>query len=207
MKYIVTEYKETGRGCIELCLNETIRLFLYTKEVRELSLEEGAQLSEEVYWHILYEIIAKRATKRAMHLLEQQDRTEQQLRTKLQQNHYPPEAVEEAVSYVKSYHYLDDERYARTFIHMNQEKRSRLRLKQDLMKRGIAKDMIEAQMEQEFSADERKKIQNLLVKKNFAADTADRNEVRKMYQFLLRRGFQSSDIKAVLCQSDFDSWE
>lgn len=198
MQYIVTEYKAADKGRIEICLNGKVNLWLYRGEAKELSLAEGSELSEEQYQHILHEVIGKRAVKRAMHLLERQERTECQLREMLLQSAYPSEAVEDAVSYVKKYHYLDDERYARTFIRFHQDKRSKARLKSDLMQRGVPKDMIERCMEEEFAADERGQIYRLLEKKNFCPDSADRNEYRRIYQFLMRRGFQSSDILAVM---------
>ena len=142
MQYIITEYQNMGRGQIHLCLNETITLRLYKGEANQMSLAQGVELSEEQYRYLLHDIIGKRAAKRAMHLLERQERTEYQLREKLRQNCYPPEAIEDAVDYVKRYHYLDDERYARTFIHFHQETRSKMRLKNDLARRGISRELI-----------------------------------------------------------------
>ncbi len=53
-------------------------------------------VSEELYHRLFYEIVGKRAIKRAMHLLEKMDRTEQQLRKKLLEGGYPNELVEES---------------------------------------------------------------------------------------------------------------
>lgn len=198
MQYIVTECKSAGRGRVELCLNEEKKLWLYTGEARQLSLAEGSVLSEEQYHKILYDMIGKRAVKRAMHLLERQGRTEYQLREKLLQSDYPAEAIEEAVSYVKQYHYVDDERYARGFIQSHQEKRSRRRIRQDLMRRGISGDLIDLCMEEEYDVSERAHIKELLEKKGFSPDTADRQQYGRMYRFLLGRGFSGSDILAVM---------
>lgn len=205
MGYTVTEYKTAGKGRVEVCLDGKITFSLYAKEARQLALQEGARLSEEQYWHILHEVIGKRAIKRAMHLLEQQERTEYQLREKLSQNSYPQEAIEDAVSYVKQYHYLDDERYARVFIRYHQGERSRLRLESDLLRRGIPKDIIAGSMEEEYSSDEKAQIRNLLEKKHFSPDTADQKDIRKMYQFLMRKGFRSSDISSVIRTEEWDS--
>ena len=198
MEYIVTDYKKSGGGRIELCLNETITLRLYKGEANQMSLAQGVELSEEQYRYLLHDIIGKRAAKRAMHLLERQERTEYQLREKLRQNCYPPEAIEDAVDYVKRYHYLDDERYARTFIHFHQETRSKMRLKNDLARRGISRELIAYCLEEEFVSDERAQIKRLLDQKNFSPDTADREEYGKMYRFLMRRGFCGSDISSVM---------
>ena len=198
MQYIITEYQNMGRGQIHLCLNETITLRLYKGEANQMSLAQGVELSEEQYRYLLHDIIGKRAAKRAMHLLERQERTEYHLREKLRQNCYPPEAIEDAVDYVKRYHYLDDERYARTFIHFHQETRSKMRLKNDLARRGISRELIAYCLEEEFVSDERAQIKRLLDQKNFSPDTADREEYGKMYRFLMRRGFCGSDISSVM---------
>ena len=42
------------------------------------------------------------------------------------------EAVEQAIAYVKSYHYIDDLRYACSYVRYQKEKKSNRRLQQDL---------------------------------------------------------------------------
>ena len=210
MQYLVTAYmpkngadgsagkRTAGKGQMRLVLNDETELFLYASEAKQLSIQEGMELSEEQYQYLLHDVIGKRAAKRAMHLLQMQGRTEYQLREKLLQSGYPKEAMEDAVSYVKSFRYLDDEGYARNFIRCYQEKRSRLRIQNDLVKRGVPKALVERCMEEEFSSDESAKIRELLQKKHFSAETADQNELRRMYQFLIRRGFRHSDVMAQM---------
>ena len=198
MQYQITDLKKTDAKRVEICLNGEIFLWLYQGEARSLSLTKGMILSEEQYENLLHGVIGKRAIKRAVHLIERQERTERQLREKLSLSEYP----EDAVSYVKKRRYLDDERYTRTFIRFHQTERSKMRLKSDLIKRGVSKDVIERCIEEEFSSDEKAQIRALLEKKGFSQSEADRNESRKMYQFLMRRGFRSSDILAVMNQNE-----
>ena len=202
MQYQITDLKKTDAKRVEICLNGEIFLWLYQGEARSLSLTKGMILSEEQYENLLHGVIGKRAIKRAVHLIERQERTERQLREKLSLSEYPEEAVEDAVSYVKKRRYLDDERYTRTFIRFHQTERSKMRLKSDLIKRGVSKDVIERCIEEECSSDEKAQIRALLEKKGFSQSEADRNESRKMYQFLMRRGFRSSDILAVMNQNE-----
>ena len=58
----------------------------------------------------------KRAAKKAMKLLEHMDRTEKGLRDRLHQAGFGQDAIEAAMAYVESYGYIDDYRYARTYI-------------------------------------------------------------------------------------------
>ncbi|MBR2403601.1 MAG: regulatory protein RecX [Lachnospiraceae bacterium] len=171
---------------------------LYKGEAAKLSLFENEMIDDVKYQQIMKEILGKRATKRAMHLLEQQDRTEKQLRDKLVQGGYPDACIEQAIAYVKSYHYVDDYRYATVYIRYHQAKESRQKLTQKLMMRGISRDIIMQALEEEFVTDECAQIKELLRKRGFDPENADEATRRKTVQFLMRKGFRSSDIFRVM---------
>lgn len=144
--------------------------------------------------------IRTRAKKRALHLLERMDRTEHQLREKLRASEYPEEVIEEAIEYVKSFHYIDDERYAETFTRYKKEKMSRQQIKQKLMLKGVSREIISNAIEDEYDVDETVHIRSILEKKHYLADVSDEGEFRRVYNYLLRRGFRSSDIlKEMKC--------
>lgn len=189
------EQLEKGKRRLRFETGES--LILYKGEIRSFGLLEGQDISDTLYQELLYDVIGKRATKRAMHLLEKQDRTEYQLREKLRQNEYPKEAIEQAVAYVKSYHYIDDLRYACSYVRYQKEKKSSRRIQQDLQKKGVAKELIEQALCQEGNEDETGAIQKLLEKKGYTPDMP-REQANKIYQFLLRRGYKSSDILYVM---------
>lgn len=144
--------------------------------------------------------ICIRAKKRALHLLERMDRTEHQLREKLMASDYPEEVVEEAIEYVKSFHYLDDERYAQTYTRYKKDKMSRQQIKQKLMMKGVSREIVSGAIEEEYDVDETVHIRSILEKKHFSNETADEGEFRRVYNYLLRRGFRSNDIlKEMKC--------
>lgn len=200
MELAVEEVTSLEKGRARITLDNGMQFILYRGEMRQLSLKQGGRISQEQYQYILNDIIGKRVKKRALYLLQKQDRTEKQLYDKLKQNEYPEECIENAIQYVKDYHYIDDARYARNYIRYHQEKKSVQRLKMDLISKGINKVTIEDALDEEFVSDDRQMIANLLEKKRFDADKADISVRRKLYQFLLRRGFKSSDILAVMEQ-------
>ena len=139
-----------------------------------------------------------RAKKRAMHLLERMDRTESQLRRKLTESGYPAESVEQAIAYVKSYHYIDDKRYAESYIRYHQQQKSRLQLQMNLIRRGISAEVIEAAMEEAYEGSEEELIRKLLVKKCYDAERMDRKEKYKIYQYLMRKGFSGSAVRRCM---------
>ena len=110
----VTECTTLGKGRLRFHLDNGTELVLYRGEAKQFRMREGSTLSDEEEHQLIYEVVGKRAKRRTMHLLEQMDRTEQQLREKLKQGGYPQACIDLALEYVKSFHYVDDYRYACT---------------------------------------------------------------------------------------------
>lgn len=198
MIYQVVSVIPQDKKKLKICLDNGDAFILYKGEAAKLSLFENKVLTEAEYQQIIEDILGKRAVKRAMHLLERQQRTEKQLRDKLQQNGYPLECIEQALDYVKSYGYVNDYQYAVTYIRYHQEKESRQKLTQKLIGRGIDKEVIEQALEEEFEADERTQILELLRKRKFNSETADEAMRRKTVQFLMRKGFKLREILSVM---------
>lgn len=190
----VNNYEALGKGRYRVVFDNGVSCVLYRSEAAQLSIEAQCSLTDENYDYLINEIVGKRAKKRAMHILEQMDRTEHQLREKLAKGEYPQECIDSAVEYVKKYRYLDDERFASSYVRYHQEKLSRQQLSVKLSQKGVSKDIIAEALEMEYEADDGEKIRNLLSKRHFDPDNTDRQENNKIYQYILRRGFKSSDI-------------
>lgn len=189
-----------GKGKVRVIFDNGMTCLLYRGEARQLQIEEGAVLAEEQYQQMMTEVLGKRAKKRALHLLEQMDRTEYKLREKLKTGGYPQECIDAAVEYVKHFHYLDDGRYTSNFIRCSQEKMSRGKIRQKLLERGVNRELIDRILESEYEGEETEQICELLRKRHFDSESADQREFSRTYQFLMRRGFQSSEVlKCMKC--------
>ena len=143
----------------------------------------------------------KDATRKAMRLLEHMDRTEKGLRDKLRQSGFSPDAVDAALAYVQSYGYIDDSRYARTYIAYRMDSKSRQKIIQELIGNGVDKETAVAAWEEEAalnSPDERTLLIRTVEKKYAPGTELDEKEMRRLYGYLVRRGFQFSDISSVL---------
>ena len=198
----VGSVEQLSGGKRRVCLDNGEMWILYRGEVRSYSLDEGAVLTGQQYDQIRQDVIGKRAKRRAMHLLEKMDRTEQALRNKLLEGEYPEDLVEDAIAYVKRFHYVDDARYADCYVRSRGASKSRSKLLAELQQKGVDRelaDQILAQYEQE--RDEPQMIRELLEKRHYDPETASLQEQRRMYGYLMRRGFQSTDIYKAIGRS------
>ena len=199
----VTALIPETKGRYRVCLQGEADLVLYGKELKQFGIAEGTDLSPEQYRRILEEVLIPRARKRAMHILERIDQTTAQLREKLQRSQYPEPVVEDAIAYVASFHYIDDERFARNFIRAYQQSRSRLRISRDLQGKGINRDLIDRCLAEEYEVSETDQIRELLRRKGYDRGARDRKQQDKMYRFLMQRGYRSEDIRRALWREDF----
>ena len=191
----VTSIEQLSGGRRRVHLDNGEVWVLYVGELRTNRLSEGASIPEDQYDRIRREVLGKRAKLRAMHLLERLDRTEQQLRSKLIAAEYPPDLIDEAIDYVRSYHYLDDARYADCYVRVHGTTKSQGMLRMELQRKGVASDTIDRTLAaQEDERDESAMIRELMQKRHFDPQNADAAERRRMYAYLQRRGFRGSDI-------------
>lgn len=173
-------------------------LCLYKGEIRKLHIEEGMDITDSIYQMICDEILIPRCRSRALHLLEKQDRTEQNLRTKLREGGHIEECIEDAILYCKDYGYIDDERYARNYIAFHQSNRSKQRLKQDLYGKGVPAMLIDKCLDEYFEADEADQIRELLRKRHYDPENATYEERAKQYRFLRGKGYSNDAINSIL---------
>lgn len=199
---IVTAVTELPGGRCKIDIDGEFRFALYKRELHTWHIREGEPVSEESVEEILSELLPRRAKLRGMNLLKSREYTEHQLREKLRQGLYPEAVIDEAAEYLKSYRYIDDRRYAKDYIVYYSESRSRGRIEQDLIRKGIAKSLIrtvyEEDLEKEELPDEISLMKKLLEKKNYREESADYQEKQKMRAFLYRKGFSPDNIEKIL---------
>lgn len=171
---------------------------LYRGELRKYGIADGAELTEQEIEEIYREILYKRGKERALYILKDSDKTEQEMRTKLKKGYYPEEIIDKVIEFLQKYRYVDDWRYAENYIHFYSNSKSRRMIVQKLLQKGLAKELISEvyeHMEEELQAvDEREQIYKLLEKKRYCAEEADYKEQNRIMGFLVRKGFQLDDV-------------
>ncbi len=197
----VSEIRKLNNGRYLIVCESGLEFPLYLKELHSYGIAEGKELPEAFLEKITDETLQKRARSRALHLLEQMDRTEQQLRDKLAQQHYPPDIVDDALAYVKSYHYVDDLRYAKNYLESRAAVKSRRQLRQDLYRKGISKETVDAAEEEIEPPDEESQIRALLMKRHYDPANADPKERQRTIAFLARRGYDMNLIRHAMQES------
>lgn len=203
----VTDIVEVNKKKSKVYLDSEFAFVLYKGELHSYHIEKGAELPYGDYQTIMEELLPKRAVKRAMNLLKERSYTKMQLVRKLKENFYCDAHIDAALSYVESYGYLDDFRYATDFITYRASMLSRRQIEQKLMQKGIDGKVIaqalEAFYEEGNEIEEEMQILNFLQKKNFPS-MADERQKQKLIASLLRKGFSLENIRSVAKKMELD---
>jgi len=209
----ITKLEDFKNNRIKVFLNDEFAFVLYKRELKKLPLlsNEKIKLDEEIsdesVKNILKEVILKRAKLRSMNILLKQDRTERQLRDKLKEGLYTSDIIDETISYLKGYHYIDDERYARSYAEYRLCTKGRKALENELLLKGISRDVVRDVLDELYSdseVDEYSIIRELARKKLHLSMSDDlpsalpEKDRNKLYRYLLSKGFTFDKVNGAL---------
>jgi regulatory protein len=196
---LITALEEYTKGRYKIYLDEQFAFVLYKGELRRFKIELNNELIETDYEEIMNDIILKRAKRRTLYLLNDMDRTEQQVRTKLKEGFCPSHIIDKAIEYAKGYHYINDDSYARRYIEYKSTSKSKLVIVSELRNKGIDKEIID-RIYEENEINDNNAIIKLIHKKKIDLVEADKDQLRKLYMYLSRKGFQYEDIENAIKQ-------
>ncbi len=182
-----------GKTRSRVLFAEGLALLFYNGELPRLGLAEGAELTEEEYERKILPLLTRRAKERLVSILKASDKTEAELRRRLKEGFYPPEAVEAALAWAREKHYADDRRYAETYLRWHSEGRSRKKLLYDLQSKGLDRELVEELLE-ETEVDEEEQIRAELARRHFSPEM-DAKEKQRIFAALARKGYSWEQVR------------
>ena len=195
----IKQISDQGQGRHKITLEDDSVFVLYKKELEKWELVEGNQLSEEDFIKIKNEILLKRAKKRGLHLLEKQGRSQSNLRAKLKEGFYPDDVIEQAMAYIESFGYLNDQILARNIVESRRAQKSHMEIVATLKSKGIQQETIWQVMEEVYDESyEKEAIKYLMNKKRIHLESITQKEKNKFFNYLTRKGFSYDSIKSLM---------
>lgn len=193
---------------VKIILESGFTFVLYKGELSVYGIKEEKELSKESYDSIMNEVLPKRAKLRAMNLLKLKPYTVKGLTDKLRDGGYPEEIINIAIEYVSSFHYLNDYQYALDYIYTYKTRKNSMKLKQDLISKGVSKDLIDMAFEESFAEDEgdfeEEQIKAFAMKKGYYDRNFTYEETQKLTATLYRKGYSIDKIRKVLNTTGVD---
>ncbi len=131
----------------------------------------------------------------AYRLLNARDRTVSEMQRQLERKGVDASTREQAIRTLGELGYLDDERFARTFIadKRDLERWGEDRIRLGLLARGIDRDLVQTQLDQIRGSNEETELDRALslLRRRFPAPPRERRERDRALGVLLRKGYES----------------
>ncbi|QNO16498.1 regulatory protein RecX [Alkalicella caledoniensis] len=138
-----------------------------------------------------------KALSMAYRYLSFKDRTEQELVKYLEKKEFTEVVIIEVIDKLKEYNYLNDQRYMQNFHRYQTQTKGYgpLRVQYNLQQKGISKDKY-----QEFEGQSESDYYTIALKIGLKKlkDKRDLDSLRKLYAFLLRRGYSPAVVSKVI---------
>lgn len=172
--------------------------------ILDAQLKVGSEIDEELSNRLLVAARKLEAFDRAAAALGRRARSAHELERWLLQRGFEQADVADAVARLTEIGAIDDSQFARAFTRSRAlgKGMSRRRLAQELSRRGVARPMADAAIAEvmdEESVDERALLEAAARKKLSVLGGQDPETVkRRLYGYLVRRGYDSADIAAVV---------
>ena len=196
---------------IELCKKNKNRVNIYIDEefafacsadlIYNHFLEKGKRVNLNYLHNIIKEDNYIKGKNHALKILEKSYKSEKEISDKLLFKGYNIKTIERIIDFLKEYDFINDEKLAERYIEEKSSSNGKNKLKFMLMKKGIREEIINQKlscMEEKLEEDGALKLARK--KYNILSKSENSNVIimKKLSQYLLRRGYKWEDIKKIL---------
>ncbi|MEQ9263823.1 MAG: regulatory protein RecX [Balneolaceae bacterium] len=162
------------------------------------SLSKGATLSPSMFNEILEREDKWAIREYMLRLLGRRDHARNELRDKAQRKDYPLNCIEEVLDELAEKKYIDNLGFAKKFVRDKFEfnKWGINKIKSELFSKGIPEKEISIALKEISSNDRINAIKQLILKnkRKFEREADLQKRKKKIFTFLLRKGYQPSEI-------------
>lgn len=187
------------RNRIKIFLDEEYAFTISKKWIERLNLIENKEVDRQDLYDSVFKYEKQRAMNSAVYYLSRSDHSKAEMQKYLERREYFPEIIDEVMSKIQDYGYINDQRYANHLVESGAKVKgkSKRAIKYQMKEKGLDENTIEDAL-QGFN-DEDEKINAMKVAKKYYAKNLEKNEFkRKASAALARRGYAWDVVKEVI---------
>ncbi len=176
------------------------RVYLHRDIIAKYNLKADMEISAEDFGKVLFASELRRATRRAMYLINEREYSYIQLFEKLK-NNYTEDICYKVTNYMAAKGYVNDKRFAEALVYNYMECKlyGPRRVKQELYKRGIRGRIADEAIEEKLDGLEERL--NTLIERKYLRDLCDPDDIKAINRVkngLVRAGYGYDDINRAV---------
>ena len=179
---------------------------VYYADLKKAEIEFQDEASDTIIFDInetvserLYSVVYSKALDKYSALLAGAEYSAYDIRLKMKKKDYSERMIEEVIAALYEERFLDDKRYAESYIRYYSRTKSRELIVRELEFKGISGDWMNDLLDEVYTdeaIDRNEVIRELVEKKYRGQDLTDEKVKRRVAAFLIRKGFSFSDINS-----------
>jgi regulatory protein len=183
--YVDGEYKFPCNSQIVFSYNLKVGNVIDTDKIKEVA-EEDSFIACKNY---------------ALNVIDRNLKTEKQMVEKLKKREYSDKIIKRVFIFLEEYNLINDENYANLYIKDKIQKQGKIRIRYDLLKKGISKEIIDKSLQNVDDYEELKAAESLLQKKYESIIRIERDYYKiysRLKSYMLRCGYRSNVVSEIL---------
>ena len=196
-EFVVTKVAPAAKtpGRYNVFINGDFSFSLDELQLLNCRLKKGDQLTAEQYLELKNNSDFGKNYVRALDLISRRPRSEKEIRDYGFRKKWLRENCEKVINRLREHGYLDDEKFAKSFVSARASLRnfSRRKMELELTKRGVSREIRDKVLAENSDFDEQQSLEKLVAKKwNHYEDD------QRLIAYLARQGFDYDKIKQVI---------
>ncbi|MEF9958411.1 MAG: RecX family transcriptional regulator [Niameybacter sp.] len=203
-KYEITaievQKKDPDRSSI--FINGSFSFGVSNKAVERYNLVAGMVLDETGYEGLMSQIQLDKAKMRALNSVARGDKTELQMRQALAKAEYSEWIIEEVITFLKKYNYINDENFVKRYMNskVKYAHKSLRKIQSELYTKGVTVNDLESYKAQ-YAQEEEENILYFLNKFRYHSELEYKDK-QKIINRILTRGFSYSTVERCIRQQE-----
>ncbi|KOF57565.1 MULTISPECIES: recombination regulator RecX [Clostridium] len=204
MKHIITkiEAQKNKKERVNVYINEDYSFSCSMELVYRYNLEKGADIDLDYIKEVVKEDNYIYCKESALKAIERTLKTEKEVIGKLEKKGFDKSAIDRVMIFLREYDFVDDDKYVKCYMKEKLKVDGKKKIKFNLLKKGINESSINRGFEF-YDEDKNEYINSLkkIAEKKYISLKKQNLELvklkKKLYDYLLRKGYSWSEIKLV----------
>ncbi|KYH30241.1 recombination regulator RecX [Clostridium colicanis] len=195
------EVQKKDKSRVNIFIDEEFAFACSADLVYYYSLEKGKKIDLGLLQDIVEEDNYLKGKNYALKIIERSYKSEKEIEDKLFNKGYGEKAVTRIIAFLKKYNFINDEKYAETFIKGKLSCNGKNKIKYLLLKKGISEDIIQNKLNS-IKEDDEKACAFKLAEKKYVSLIKSESNLEKIYKklghYLVSRGYDFDVVKSTL---------
>lgn len=201
---LITSLEPVSKTRTRVTFDYDRTLVLSDRDMAIYGIQQDREIDDSVYEGIVKEQRSA-ALVRAGNLLKGMDYTRRGLHDRLLRAGYPEEIAADVVDRLLDAGYINDRRYAESYVRQHIGDRSLARIQMDLRNKGIDKDFLaeilqsyEEENVGDLAEQELTQIRKILQRRHYDPETMSYEEIARIKAAILRKGYSMERIRKAM---------